>query len=166
MNVVAQRRTTRLLRRESIEGYISILPWILGFLVFTAGPMVASLFISLNSWEIVTPARFVGLSDYGTLLSDKLFWTSLYSTAYYTFLAVPLHIIAAFGLALLLNVRVRGVGLFRTIYYLPAVTPVVANAMVWMWIATRYCQMLWIEPCQAAILSGGSSTCSLPCFSP
>lgn len=123
-----------LLRRKHIEGYVFIMPWLLGFILWTAGPMIASLVIALHDWEIIIPAEYVGLDNFSEMLSDELFWKSLYNTGYYTFLAVPLRIVAAFILALLLNVDLRGIRAFRTIYYLPSLTPAVANAMIWLWI--------------------------------
>src|SRR5579884_2578572 len=121
-------------RREAIEGYVFIAPWLVGFFVFTAGPMVASLAISLTQWDIITPAKFIGVENFRQMYLDGLFWTALYNTAFYTFLAVPLHVALAFGLALCLNVRIRGIGLFRTLYYIPSLAPAVANAILWLWL--------------------------------
>lgn len=123
-----------LARREAIEGYLFILPWLLGFLIFTAGPMIASIVISLTEWDILTPARWVGLANFRTaFFDDELFWKSLYNTAYYTFLAVPLQIIVSVLLAMALNAKIHGTRFYRTLYYIPSITPVVASAILWLW---------------------------------
>lgn len=109
-------------------------PWIVGFLCFTAGPMLASLYLSLTRWDILTAPVFVGLRNYTSLASDELFAQSLGVTASYTAMAVPLHVVLGFGLALLLNARLPGTGLFRAIYYLPSILPLVASAVLWSWI--------------------------------
>jgi multiple sugar transport system permease protein len=131
--VVAQSRRRARWRRYA-EGYFFIGPWLIGLVLFTAGPMIASLVIALTQWDILTPAKFVGFGNFQQMLGEDLFWKSLYNTAYYTFIAVPLHVIWAFILALCLNMRLRGVNIFRTAYYLPALTPAVANAVLWMWV--------------------------------
>ena len=82
------------------DAYLFILPWFLGFLLFTAGPMLASLYISFTQWEIVTPSKWVGLAQYGKLLQDDRFYLSLYNTAYYVFLGVPAHLFFALLAAL------------------------------------------------------------------
>jgi len=128
------RRRSALAREEMRDGYLMILPWILGFLFFTAGPMVFSLYISVNEWDIIRKPVFVGLQNFKELLGDKLFWKSLYNTAYYTFIAVPAHIIAALLFALGMNLKLRGIRWYRTIYYLPSIVPTVANALLWMWV--------------------------------
>jgi len=129
---LVRARRTRV--RENIEGYLFILPWLLGFFIWTAGPMVASAVISLLRWEIITPPSFVFLGNYGKLVQDPLFAKSLYNTAYYTFLAVALHVVGAFALAVALNVKLPGINIYRTIYYLPSVTPAVASSFLWLWV--------------------------------
>lgn len=119
-------------RREAAEGYLFIGPWILGFLAFTLGPMLGSVWISFQRWNIVSPPRFVGWGNYGKLFTDDpLFWKCLGNTAYYAFFSVPLGMTIALGLALLLNQQVRGLPLFRTLFYMPSVISGVATAMVW-----------------------------------
>ena len=123
-----------LLWSETRDGYLFILPWLLGFLIFTAGPMVASLFISFTRWEIVTPSVWVGAAQYVKLLNDDRYWLSLYNTSYYVFIGVPLHLFMALLTALAVNMNLRGIHLFRTAYYVPSLTPVVANSILWVWI--------------------------------
>ena len=123
-----------LLWSEARDGYLFILPWILGFVIFTAGPMLASLYISLTRWEIVTPSVWVGGAQYVKLFNDDRFWLSLYNTSYYVFIGVPLHLFFALLAALAVNLNLRGIHFFRTAYYVPSLTPVVANSILWVWI--------------------------------
>ena len=120
--------------REAVTFYVSILPWIFGFLVFTAGPMVASLWYSITDWNFISPASFIGIDNYMSLFSDPLFAKSLWNTAYYTFVSVPLGLAGGLLVALLMNQTLPGITVFRTIYYLPAVVSGVAVAMLWKWI--------------------------------
>jgi len=131
-SVQAQRRYKK---EEAITALLFISPWIIGFLVFTAGPMLASIYFSLTEYNVLQPPEWVGLANYKEILTnDPLFWKSLYNTVYYTALYVPLHLAVALGLALLLNLNVRGVPFWRTFFYLPSITPVVAVAILWRWI--------------------------------
>lgn len=124
----------RLVFIENVWFYLFISPWIIGFLVFTAGPMVASIIISFMRWELLSPPDFVGMSNWKALFSDELFWQSIKVTSIYTVLNVPVALTFAFLLALLMNVRVSGIAFFRTLYYLPSLVSGVAVAMLWMWI--------------------------------
>lgn len=121
-------------RREAREFYLFISPWLIGFVVFTAGPMLASALLSFAEWDVITPPRWVGLDNYRALVRDPLFWKSLGVTATYTLISVPLHLTVSLAVAVLLNQKVRGLGVFRTIFYLPTVLPGVASLMLWMWI--------------------------------
>lgn len=128
------RKGKRRLSEEAVAGMASISPWLLGFIVFTAGPMLASLYFSLTSYDVLRPAVWIGGSNYADLLHDTLFRRSLVNTFVYALLYVPLHIITALGVAMLLNRASRAQGVFRTLYYLPAMTPAVATAYLWIWI--------------------------------
>lgn len=121
-------------QREALQGFIYISPWIIGFLVFTVGPMIASAYLSLTDYNIVTPPRFAGLSNYEYMFGDRLFWKSIENTLYYTVIFVPIAIAGSLGLALLLNQQIAGRVALRTLYFLPSVTPVVAAAFLWLWI--------------------------------
>ena len=123
-----------LLWSEARDGYLFILPWVFGFIIFTAGPMLASLYISFTRWEIVTPSVWVGGAQYVKLFNDDRFWLSLYNTSYYVFIGVPLHLFFALLAALAVNMNLRGIHFFRTAYYVPSLTPVVANSILWVWI--------------------------------
>src|SRR5688572_13104980 len=124
---------SKLARREAIDGYLFILPWVVGFVLFTAGPMVGSLVLAFVDWDLLGEPRWGGLTNLQRLVNDRLVGVSLYNTAYYTFFSVPLRLALALAVAILLNAAVRGLAFWRTCFYLPAVVPVVANVILWMW---------------------------------
>ena len=131
----SRRRSGGFARRETISFYLLISPWLLGLLLFVLGPMLVSLAISLTQWDLLSPARFVGLANYERMFTrDPLFWQSLKVTAIYTGVYVPVELTGGLVLALLMNQKIRGVSVLRTIYYLPSVLPAVAFIVVWMWI--------------------------------
>jgi len=116
-------------------GYAFISPWLLGFLIFTAYPFVASIYFSFTRYDIVSAPHWVGLANYRALVfDDPLFLKSLIVTFKFALLSVPLGLAAAVGLALLLNNNVRGIAAYRTLFFLPSIAPTVANAMVFLWL--------------------------------
>ncbi len=116
-------------------GYAFISPWILGFLAFTAGPMLVSIAISFSSWSMLSSPTWVGWEHYERLFTaDPLFARSLGNTFFYVAISVPLTTALALGLALLLHQRVPGMGIFRTIFFLPSITNLVAVSILWLWI--------------------------------
>ena len=117
--------------RKNAIYYLFILPVVAGVLMFHVGPMIASLFFSLTKYDVVTPPRFIGLRNYARLLQDPKWLRSLANTFYYVAVGLPLRIVIALTAAILLNQRVRGIGVFRTIYYLPSVTAGVAVSLLW-----------------------------------
>jgi multiple sugar transport system permease protein len=122
-------------KRDRWLGYAFIAPWMVGFLVLTAGPMIASLYLSTTSWTMLAPPTQMGLGNYASILTDDpLFATSLGNTLYYVLLSVPLGLAVALGLALLLDQKARGMAVFRTIFFLPSITNMVAVAMLWLWV--------------------------------
>lgn len=123
--------------REAVAAYLFTAPFSIGFLIFTAFPMVFSIYMSFHEWDIANPPVWVGLGNYTTLMGDELFRTAVFNTVYYVLLSVPLGMAVSFGLALLLNQRVRGEGIWRTIFYLPSVVPLVATTVLWMWILNK-----------------------------
>jgi multiple sugar transport system permease protein len=129
-----KRAFTGIRREETISGYLFILPNFIGFACFTIFPILFSFYMAFMNWDLSKPPVFVGLGNFATLVHDNLFWKSLGNSVYYTLGAVPIGIAMAFFLALMLNQKIRGVILFRTIYFLPQVTLVVASAVVWNWI--------------------------------
>lgn len=127
-------RKSSLTRREKIDGWLFVSPWILGFVLFTAGPMLASLVISFTAWDLIGAPRWIGLDNWSRLASDPLVRQSLRVTTIYALVSVPLSIVLGFGLALLLNTGIRGLSLYRTVFYLPAVLSGVAVALLWQWV--------------------------------
>ncbi|GAB3422189.1 carbohydrate ABC transporter permease [Flindersiella endophytica] len=121
-------------RLERRWGIILAMPAILGFVIFTIGPMLASVFFSLTDWTIGSSPSFIGVDNYRTLAHDELFWKSLSVTTYYTLATVPIGLIVGFAIAMLLNQQVRGLAIWRTIYYVPTLVPAIANALLWIWI--------------------------------
>ncbi len=120
---------------EARAGWLAISPWIIGFAIFTLGPILASLYFSLNNYNVIQPARFVGLDNYRRIFADDpLFLKSLVNTLVYTALYVPLHTFTAMGAAMLISRAARFQGIFRTFFYLPSMTPAVATALLWLWI--------------------------------
>jgi multiple sugar transport system permease protein len=128
------RRRLGLGRREAIIGYVMLSPWILGFIIFTLGPMIASLYFSLCDYKVIKPPQFIGLANYQRMFADDLFYKSLSVTTKYTLVSVPLGIIVALLVAVLLNQQIWGVRVFRTIFYLPSVVSGVAVSLVFAWI--------------------------------
>ncbi|MHB0878998.1 MAG: carbohydrate ABC transporter permease [Anaerolineae bacterium] len=125
-------RLRRFHQEERRAGLVFASPFILGFIVFTAGPLIASLYLSFTSYDVLNPPAWVGNQQYLRMLRDPLFIKSLGNTVYYLVLYVPLTIVTALALASLLNTRVRYVSFFRTAFYLPHLTPVVAASVLWL----------------------------------
>jgi multiple sugar transport system permease protein len=107
---------------------------VLGFLIFIAGPILASLYFSLTDYKIIAAPRWVGLANYAKLLKDPVFWQSLKVTLVYAVLSLPLGLILSLSLAVLMNQKIKGISFWRTIYYLPAVIAGAAVAVLWRWI--------------------------------
>jgi len=129
------RRGSRSARRENLAGWLCASPWILGFLIFTLGPMLTSIYYSFTEFPLISSPEWIGLENYrGMLIDDDFFFQSLKVTTLYALVGVPLHLVIGFFLAVLLNQPIRFVSLWRTIYYLPAVISGVAVALLWQWI--------------------------------
>jgi multiple sugar transport system permease protein len=122
-------------RRKALEGYLYISPFLIGFAVFTAYPLLASLYLSFTNFNLLTAPEWVGLDNYvRAFRGDNLFWSSLGRTAQYTLILVPLGIAASLGAALLLTRGFAGTSLFRTFFFLPSITPIIASVLIWLWI--------------------------------
>lgn len=120
-------------RAEEMQGFIFILPWIIGFIGLQAGPMLFSLYASFTNYDVTSQMNFIGLKNYITAFTqDPLFWQSLYNTVYYVVISVPLTTAGSILIALLLNQKIRGMRIFRTLYYLPSVLTGVAVYLLWM----------------------------------
>ena len=125
-------------RREALTGYLFISPWMIGFIVFFLGPIIASLFLSFTRWNIVGDPTWVGLDNYVTIFTEDLrFKKSVEVTLTYSLLYLPLEVMCGIGLAVLMNLKLRGIGIFRTIFYMPSVVPQVAAALVWVWMLNQ-----------------------------
>lgn len=120
--------------RETIAGYLFLLPNIVGFVIFTALAVVASAGISLTEWDLLSDPVFVGFDNYVELFTnDPLFRTVLWNTFYFTIVSVPASTIIALALALVFNTGLRMIPLFRTAYFLPVITATVVVALIWRW---------------------------------
>jgi multiple sugar transport system permease protein len=128
-------KPTKSQKREAREFYLFTSPWALGFVLFVIGPMIASILISFSHWDVITAPEWAGLDNYKTLLfNEPLFWKSMKVTLIFTLILVPLQLILSLLVAILLNQKVIGMPVYRTMFYLPTVLPVVASSMLWLWI--------------------------------
>ena len=122
-------------RREALEGWLFAAPWILGLTLFFAGPFLYSFVLSLTNFKIGYDLAWIGVDNYVEMFTDdRLFWKSLYNTTYFVVLAVPLGLITSLALAILMNQKLVGVPLFRTMVFVPSIVAGVAVALLWMWI--------------------------------
>jgi multiple sugar transport system permease protein len=126
---------TRYQAKFALWGYLFLLPWLIGLIVFIIGPIIASLYLSLTEYDIVSPPRFVGLANYHTaFFEDTLFWSSIGRTLLYSVVVAPLGLLGSLLLALLLNRRAIGISAFRTVFFLPSLIPTAALALLWIWL--------------------------------
>src|ERR1700722_13836861 len=121
-------------RREALVAYLFISPWLLGFLIFTAYPLLASLYYSFTNYPLLQGPRWAGLANYRQLMADPLLWQSLRITGIYVAAVVPGSVAIGYAIALLLNQKVRWLRVWRTIYFLPSVMPAIASAFLWSFI--------------------------------
>jgi multiple sugar transport system permease protein len=133
--VVIERRVRFNYRqREALGGYLFILPWILGLVIFIAYPIVASLYYSFTDYQVVMDPVWIGTQNYERLIRDDFFWQAMKVTTIYVAVSVPLGLVLSFLVALLMNQNVKGIGFWRTIFYLPNLVPLVAGTMLWLWV--------------------------------
>lgn len=121
-------------RREAKVGLLFAMPWIFGFLIFMLYPILASLFYSFTNYSVLREPKWIGASNYQELASDTVFHQTLANTLYYVVGAVPLGSVVAIGLAMLLNTKVKGMALYRTMFFLPSLVPMVALGTLFLWI--------------------------------
>lgn len=125
----------QLKKRENIIGYIFASPWLLGLILLGAFPILASFYISFTTYDMIGSPKFIGFENYAILFTnDSLFWQSLGNTIYHVFIAVPLGLIVGICLALLLNNKIKGISIYRTLFYLPNVVSIVAMSLLWLWL--------------------------------
>ncbi len=123
--------------RTTMKGLAFLSPWLIGFTLFTAIPIGMSLYFSFCDFSNSSPDRppvLTGLDNYRMLFQDKIFWISVKCTAYYAAVALPLGLLAALGIAMLLNTKIAGLSIYRTIIFLPSLVPTVAAGMLWLWL--------------------------------
>ena len=143
MNELREMKLTRLLRFRKWSppekhnfrlGMMFLLPWTIGFLIFTAYPMIVSFVYSFSIYHSKRPLEWVGLQNYAAMIGDELFWKALGNTLYMVGIGVPLTLFASFLCAVLLNLKVRGQAFYRVIYFLPSIVPTVAGTILWIWL--------------------------------
>lgn len=133
-----------LLQRASFWGFLFICPWLLGFAIFTVGPMLASLALSFCKYDL-KQVTFIGAGNYYRMFAGsehEYFYKSLTNTALYVLFSVPMGLTGSLLLAVLLNRKIKGISVYRTLFYLPALTPAVASSLVWMWVFHPECGIL------------------------
>ncbi|MFH0992838.1 MAG: sugar ABC transporter permease, partial [bacterium] len=125
----------QLKRQENTAGYLFASPWLIGLIVLGIFPILMSLYISFTNYNMISTMRFIGFENYRILFTnDNLFWKSLGNTVYHVAIAVPLSIVVGLALAFLLNNKLKGMSIYRTLFYLPNVVSVVAMTLLWMWL--------------------------------
>jgi multiple sugar transport system permease protein len=131
----AKRHRSQSKRRENLYGYLFMIPWLIGFFGLFLGPGLASLGFSFTEYDVLSPPKFIGFGNYVKMFTDDvLFWPSLGRTFYFAALGVPLGVLASMFLAILLNTKVRGITVFRTLFFMPSLVPLVASAVLWTWL--------------------------------
>jgi multiple sugar transport system permease protein len=118
-------------RREALTGYAAILPWLLGFLLLTAGPMAFSAYLMFTQWDLISKPEWIGFGNFSRLVHDDVFREALWNTVMYTALTVPLQLVVALAVALLLNLDIIGRNVYRAAVFLPSQIPFVATAILW-----------------------------------
>lgn len=129
-----QQILTKKKEKSNYYGFLFASPWIFGLLFFYAFPLISSVYFSFTSYSILQPGGFVGLQNYKDLMNDDLLWKSIYNTVYFAVLYVPLSIIFGIAFAMVLNIKVKGMAVYRTVFFLPTLVPHIALAVLWMWL--------------------------------
>jgi len=125
----------KLKKQENMMGYLFATPWLLGLIVLGMFPILASFYISFTNYDMLSFPRFIGFANYRILFTnDNLFWKSMGNTFYHVIIAIPLGIVVGVFLALLLNNKIKGMSIYRTMFYLPNVVSVVAMSLLWLWL--------------------------------
>ncbi len=133
-SVSGHKKVMGIEKRKARTGLLFTLPWIIGLLVFYAYPLLSSMYYSFTNYSVLNPGKFVGLANYKALLSDDIFWKSIANTLFFTAFSVPVNLVFGIIIALLLNRNIKGIGIYRTIFFIPTLVPVVATATVWRWL--------------------------------
>lgn len=126
---------SRAKRHENLYGYLFMSPWLIGFLGLFVGPGLYSLFLSFTKYDVMSAPEFIGVKNYVDMFTkDDLFWSSLGRTAYYAIVSVPLSVLGSMVVAILLNTRLRGITIFRTLFFMPSLVPLVATVILFKWL--------------------------------
>ncbi|MGC9063094.1 MAG: carbohydrate ABC transporter permease [bacterium] len=128
------RQNLAMVRKRRLQGILFISPWLIGFVIFTLYPFISSIYYSFTSYDVISKPVYIGLDNYRSFLSDPLIGKSLYNTFYYAVFSIPLGIIWALVVASMLNLKVGGIAVYRTLFYIPSIVPVVASSMIWLWL--------------------------------
>lgn len=128
------RGLSRTVLRRNLDGWLFASPWIIGFILWTLGPMIASLVIAFTEWDLISSPRWVGFENITAMMDDKLVAQALKVTTIYAVTSVPLHLVTGLLLALLLNTDIKGLRFYRTAFYMPSVLSGVAVALLWRWL--------------------------------
>lgn len=129
-----KKRLLTMWQRENLAGWGFVAPWVIGFVIFVLGPMIFNIGLSFYRWDLVGSPRFIGIRNFERLWADDLFWKSIGVTVKYGLMRVPMGVVVGLATAMLLNQRVKFLGLWRVLYYMPVVLPPVAITLMWMWI--------------------------------
>lgn len=121
-------------KAESRAGYLFAAPWIVGVLLFMLYPLGASFYYSFTDYSILNPPVWIGTDNYTALMRDELFWTTLKNTFIFAAIFLPLSLIVSLGLAMLLNMKVKGLAFYRTAFYIPSIVPMIPLAILWLWL--------------------------------
>lgn len=133
--VPTKRKRSVARRRENLYGYLFLAPWLIGFLGLFLGPGLASLYLSLTKYDVISSPEFIGAKNYIDMFTkDDLFWPSLVRTFYFAGLGVPLGVLGSLYLAILLNSKLKGVTIYRTLFFMPSLVPLVAAVILWKWL--------------------------------
>jgi len=128
--------------KTNLTGFLFASPWIIGFLLFSLYPIIKSLYYSFTDFNVFMPPKWVGLANYKELFSDDLFYKSLKNTLFMTLIGTPINLIVGLINAMLLNVKVKGMPIFRTLFFIPSIVPVVASSMLWTWLFNPSCGLI------------------------
>ena len=130
-----KQKWTKARRRENLYAYLFLTPWLLGFFGLFLGPGLASLYLSLTKYDVLSSPQFIGAQNYVKMFTgDELFWSSLWRTFYFAGVGVPLGVLGSMLLAILLNNKLRGVSVYRTLFFMPSLVPLVASVVLWKWL--------------------------------
>lgn len=132
--IIALAVRRKWISRTTAAFWLIVSPWVFGFAMFTLGPMIYSLWLSFLNWDLINPAKFVGIENYQKAASDPLLGQAIKVTLIYAVVSVPLQTVLSLGVALLMNMEVRGINFFRTVWYLPSLVTGVAQTVLFLWV--------------------------------